>query len=263
MSIFKSSWSPVKKMNKISDNLRSMDNDFLLSDFQQAEVKEKVERFQKKKKPKPLWREYLEVILISLVAAIFLRLLVVSAYRVDSGSMEDALYEGDYIFVNKLAYKFGDPKVGDIVVFKYPLDPTKDFIKRVIALPGQSVEIVDKIVYVDNELAHIFPLAKNSDPKILAAQLSSRDNFGPIQVPEGNYFVLGDNRDVSQDSRYWGFVPAENIKGKAVFIYWSWEPDPDAPQWEFPYIHSAFYFAYYFMTGIFTHTRWDRLLTAL
>jgi signal peptidase I len=250
-------------MNKISDKFRSMDNDFLLSDIQQAEVKEKVDKLLKRKKPKPLWREYVEVVLISLVAAIFLRLLVVSAYRVDSGSMEDALYEGDYIFVNKLAYKFGDPKIGDIIVFKYPLDPTKDYIKRIIALPGQSVEIVDKIVYVDNQLGHIFPLTKNSDPKILAAQLSSRDNFGPIQVPEGNYFVLGDNRDVSQDSRYWGFVPESNINGKAVFIYWSWEPDPDAPTWEFPYIHSAFQFAYYFLTGIFTHTRWDRLLTAL
>ena len=240
-----------------------MDNDFLLSEFQQAEVKEKVSKLREKKKPKPLWREYLEVILISLIAAIFLRLLVVSAYRVDSGSMEDALSEGDYIFVNKLAYKFGEPEVGDIIVFKYPLDPTKDYIKRVIALPGQSVEIFDKIVYVDNQLAHIFPSAKNNDPKILAAQLSSRDNFGPIQVPEGQYFVLGDNRDVSQDSRYWGCVSESFIKGKAVFVYWSWEPDPNAPQWEFPYIHSAFHFAYYFMTGIFTHTRWDRLLTAL
>ena len=167
-------------MNKISDKFSSMDNDFLLSEFQQAEVKEKVNQLLRRKKPKPLWREYLEVVLISLAAAIFLRLLVVSAYRVDSGSMEDALFEGDYIFVNKLAYKFGEPEIGDIIIFKYPLDPTKDYIKRVIALPGQSVEIVDKIVYIDNELAHIFPLAKNSDPKILAAQLSSRDNFGPL-----------------------------------------------------------------------------------
>ncbi len=250
-------------MNIISDKFSSMDNDFLLSEFQQAEVKEKVNQLLRRKKPKPLWREYLEVVLISLAAAIFLRLLVVSAYRVDSGSMEDALFEGDYIFVNKLAYKFGAPEVGDIIIFKYPLDPTKDYIKRVIALPGQSVEIVDKIVYVDDQLAHIFPLAKNSDPKILAAQLSSRDNFGPIQVPEGQYFVLGDNRDISQDSRYWGFVPATHIKGKAVFVYWSWEPDPDAPEWHFPYIHSAFHFAYYFLTGIFTHTRWERLFTAL
>jgi signal peptidase I len=240
-----------------------MDNDFLLSEFRQSDVKEKVDKLLNRKKPKPLWREYLEVILISLAAAIILRILVVSAYRVDSASMEDALLEGDYIFVNKLAYSYGDPEIGDIAIFRYPLDPTKDYIKRIIALPGQSVEIVDKVIYVDNQLAHIFPNAKNSDPKILAAQLSSRDNFGPIQVPVDEYFVLGDNRDVSQDSRYWGFVPASHLKGKAVFIYWSWESDPGAPEWNFPYIHSAFHFTYYFVTGIFTQTRWERLFSAL
>jgi len=240
-----------------------MDNDFLLSEFQQPDVKQKADRPRRRKKPKPLWREYIEVILISLGAAILLRLFVVSAYRVDSGSMEDTLFEGDYIFVNKLAYNYGTPQNGDIAIFKYPLDPTKDYIKRIIALPGQSVEIVDKVIYVDNQLAHIYPHAKNSDPKILAAQLSSRDNFGPFQVPEGEYFVLGDNRDVSQDSRFWGFVPTDNIKGKAVFIYWSWEPDANAPEWSFPYIHSAFHFGYYFLTGIFTHTRWERLFNGL
>lgn len=240
-----------------------MDNNFLLEEFQQIDVRKKVDRPFRPKTPKPLWREYVEVIIISLAAAIFLRLLVVSAYRVDSGSMEDTLLEGDYIFVNKLAYKMGEPQIGDIIVFKFPLDPTKDYIKRIIALPGQTIEIIDKVIYVDNQLAHIFPNAKNVDPKILAAQLSSRDNFGPIQVPSDEYFVLGDHRDVSRDSRFWGFVPQEDIDGKALFVYWSWRPDPNAPAWEFPYIFSLFEFGYYFLANFPSYTRWDRLFTAL
>ena len=244
-----------------------MDNDYILSDFQLPDIEEKVEkgprRQKKQKKQKPLWREYLEVILISLVAAVILRLLVVSAYRVDSASMEDSLLEGDYIFVNKLAYNFGDPESGDIIVFKYPLNPTRDYIKRVMALPGQTVEVVDKIIYIDNQLAKIIPNSKNVDSKILAAQLSARDNFGPIQVPANQYFVLGDNRDQSQDSRFWGFVPRNHIKGKAVFVYWSWVPDADAPGWSFPYIHSFFHNTFYFLTNFPSHTRWGRLFGAL
>ncbi|PKK82547.1 MAG: signal peptidase I [candidate division Zixibacteria bacterium HGW-Zixibacteria-1] len=244
-----------------------MNNDFLLEEFQQVETDKPTVRPprppRRPQKTKPLWREYVEVLFISLAAAVLLRLFVVSAYRVDSASMEDSLFEGDYIFVNKLAYNFGEPQTNDVVVFKYPLNPTKDYIKRIVALPGQTVEIIDKVVYVDNQLAEILPNAKNSDPKIMAAQLSARDNFGPVQVPIGQYFVLGDNRDESQDSRFWGFVPAEFLKGKALFIYWSWEPDPDSPKWEFPYITSVFGNTFYFLTGFPSHTRWDRLFTAL
>jgi signal peptidase I len=240
-----------------------MDSDFLINDFQQIDEEKKVDRPVKPKMPKPLWREYVEVIVISLAAAIFLRLLVVSAYRVESNSMEDALLEGDYIFVNKLAYKIGEPEIGDVIVFRFPLDPTKDYIKRIIALPGQTIEIIDKVVYVDDQLARIFPSAKSVDPKILAAQLSSRDNFGPVQVPPNEYFVLGDHRDISRDSRFWGFVPKEDIEGKALFVYWSWKPDPNAPHWEFPYVFSLIEFGYYFLANFPSYTRWDRLLTAL
>lgn len=240
-----------------------MDKNVFLSDFQQVDVKEQVNKLLKRKKPKPLWREYVEVILVSLTAAILLRLLVVSAYQVDSASMEDALFEGDYIFVNKLAYNFGEPEIGDIIIFKFPLNPTRDYIKRIVALPGQTVEVVDKVVYVDNELAEIYPNVKYTDPKIMAAQLSMRDNFGPVQVPEGQYFVLGDNRDDSQDSRFWGFLPKENIKGKALFVYWSWQPDSSAPNPGFPYIHVPFEYAFYFLTNFPSNTRWERLFTAL
>ena len=243
-----------------------MDKDFLLEQLGQTDSKSSNKPVRKKvkvKKQKPLWREYVEVVVISLAAAIFLRLLVVSAYRVDSSSMEQSLYEGDYIFVNKLAYKFGSPGNGDIIVFDYPLDPKKEYIKRVIAGPGQTVEIIDKVIYIDNMLAEIVPNAVNYDPKIMPAQLSMRDNFGPITVPPDQYFVLGDNRDFSQDSRDWGFVPERNIRGKALFVYWSWEPDSSSPKWSFPYIHSVFQMGFYFLTNFPSKTRWDRLFTAL
>ncbi|MCX6826545.1 MAG: signal peptidase I [candidate division Zixibacteria bacterium] len=241
-----------------------MGNDFILQQFQQQlEVKEQAPSPIRRREPKPVWREYAEVIIISLLSAIFLRLFVVSAYRVDSGSMEDTLFEGDYIFVNKLAYKFSEPKAGDIAVFVSPLNPTKDYVKRIIALPGQTVEVIDKIIYVDDQLAPIISEVKNSDPKILPGQLSLRDNFGPLQVPRDQYFVLGDNRDNSQDSRFWGFVPKESLEGRAIFVYWSWTPDKTAPKWEFPYIISAVRLPFYFLFNFPSHTRWDRLFTAL
>ncbi|MEW6016139.1 MAG: signal peptidase I [Candidatus Zixiibacteriota bacterium] len=241
-----------------------MDNDFLLKEFQQIDTPPVTTAPPlRQRKKKPLWREYFEVILISLGAAIFLRLFVVSAYRVDSSSMEDTLFEGDYIFVNKLAYSFGSPKEGDIVVFQSPLNPTKEYIKRIVALPGQTVEVVDKVIYVDNRLAEIYPHMKNSDPKILPMQLSFRDNFGPIQVPAGEYFVLGDNRDESQDSRFWGFLPKDKIRGKALFVYWSWVPDPKSPKWSFPYIHSVVQMGFYFISNFPSKTRWERLFAAL
>ena len=156
--------------------------------------------------------------------------------------MEDTLLEGDYIFVNKLAYQFGtDPQPGDIIVFKYPNNPEKDYIKRIIAGPGDVVQIADKIVYVNNEVAPIPAHSKNIDQRIIPGDLSFRDNFAPLVVPPGEYFVMGDNRDDSRDSRFWGCVPVENIKGKAVFVYFSWTPDPDAPGWKFPYIINPFF----------------------
>ncbi len=247
-----------------------MDNDSFLKEFQDTEVEgEKRKKVDKPSLPspkrgrKPLWREYVEVIFLSLAAAMILRIFIVSAYRVESVSMEDALYEGDYIFINKLAYKFGEPENGDIVIFKSPLDPSKDYIKRIIATPGQTVEIIDKVIYIDNQLGKIYPTSKNVDSKILAAQLSVRDNFGPVEVPEGQYFVLGDNRDISQDSRFWGFVPRDNIRGRAMMVYWSWEPDTNSPQWSFPYIHSLFQFTYYFFVNFPSRTNWDRLFITL
>jgi signal peptidase I len=241
-----------------------MEQDFLIEDVKKAEAYRQADVVRRRRERKPLWREYLETSLIALVAAILLRLFVVSAYRVSSASMEDSLFEGDYIFVNKLAYDYGNgPRPGDIVVFKYPNNPNKDFIKRIVALPGQTVEIADKVVYVDGQVAAIPENSKNVDQKIIPADLSFRDNFGPYVVPPDQYFVLGDNRDDSRDSRFWGGVPEENLRGKAIFVYWSWESDPDAPGWEFPYIHNVFQWIGHALWNFPTHIRWSRLGASL
>ncbi|HWR83546.1 MAG TPA: signal peptidase I [Candidatus Deferrimicrobium sp.] len=239
-----------------------MDQDFLIQDIQRAEAQRQASKVRRRRERRPLWREYLETAIVALLAAGFLRFFVISAYRVSSASMEDTLLEGDYIFVNKLAYKYGGfPQVGDIVVFKYPNNPQKDFIKRIVAGPGQTVLVADKVLYVNNEVAAIPPGSKHVDKRVLPADLSYRDNFGPYRVPDGSYFVMGDSRDDSRDSRFWGAVPSENVKGKAVFVYWSWQPDPDAPKWEFPYIVNLIQWVGYGLYNFPSHIRWDRIGT--
>ena len=241
-----------------------MEQDFLLKDIKHAENQRETRKFLTKKTRKPLWREYVETAVIALVAAVLLRVFVVSAYRVNSASMEDSLLTGDYIFVNKLAYDYGsNPQPGDIIVFRYPNNPEKNYIKRIVALPEQTVQVADKVLYIDGEVAPIPVHSKHVDKRIIPGDLSFRDNFGPYRVPPGQYFVVGDNRDDSRDSRFWGCVPRENILGKAVFVYWSWEPDPDAPGWGFPYIFQAVQWIGHFIVNFPSHVRWSRLGMAI
>ena len=214
---------------------------------------------KKSRYEKSLIREYAETIIIALLVAVLLRVFVVSAYRVASGSMEDTLIEGDYIFVNQLAYKFSDPQVGDVVVFENPIDPSRDYIKRIVAGPGQTVEIVDKVLYVDNYVAEIPPLCKYIDFKILPSVLSTRDNFGPIDLGADQYFMMGDNRDDSQDSRFWGPVEKRFLKGKALFVYFSYEPDPDSPEWKPPYILEFFEIFFHNLITFFGRLRVERI----
>jgi signal peptidase I len=237
-----------------------MEEDFLLKEHKHAESQREARRFLMRRERKPLWREYVETAIIALVAAVLLRIFVVSAYKVNSASMADTLLTGDYIFVNKLAYEYGSqPKVGDIIVFKYPNNPQKSFIKRIVAGPEQSVQVADKVLYVEGEVAPIPPHSKNIDKRIIPGELSFRDNFGPYIVPPGQYFVMGDNRDDSRDSRFWGCVPEENILGKAVFVYWSWEPATDRPGWGFPYVHHAIQWIGHFIVHAPSSIRWERL----
>jgi signal peptidase I len=183
---------------------------------------------------KSIVREWAEAIIVALLLALFIRTFFVQAFKIPSGSMLPTLQIGDHLLVNKLLYgirvpivgkryfDFFAPERGDIIVFVFPEDPAKDFIKRVVGIPGDVLEIREKKLFRNGQMvddgdepyAQYLDQSQNKVP---------RDNWGPETVPEGNVFVLGDNRDRSYDSRFWGFVPFENIKGKAVVIYWSWD----------------------------------------
>ena len=179
--------------------------------------------------------EYAQAIVIALILALFIRTFFVQAFKIPSGSMIKTLLIGDHILVNKMAYgirnpvtrnswvEFSKPKRGDVIVFIYPVDRSKDFIKRVIGVEGDRVEIRNKKVFVNGKPFHDPPGVQHTDPRILPASLQPRDNFGPVVVPKGCLFVMGDNRDQSYDSRFWGFVPVRDVKGKAFIIYWSWD----------------------------------------
>jgi len=163
--------------------------------------------------------------------------------------------------LNKLVPRFYEPQAGDVIVFEYPLNPSKDFIKRIIATEGQVVQIVNKKLYVDGEPAQGRLMGKHTDYQVFPAAYSNRDNFGPFEVPEGQYFVLGDNRDVSLDSREWGFLEKKYIKGKALLVYFSWAPDPAAPRWSDPL--SFFEILAYNVAHLPWRVRWDRIGVSL
>ncbi|MEJ5301475.1 MAG: signal peptidase I [Thermodesulforhabdaceae bacterium] len=191
------------------------------------------EQSQTQRSPRQIVWEYVKSIIIALMLALLIRAFVVQAFKIPSGSMIPTLLIGDHILVTKFTYDVKIPFIdttiwhratptrGDIIVFKYPLDPGKDFIKRVIGVPGDKVFIKNKRVYVnDRELEE--PYVQHTDSRILPAELSPRDNLGPINVPPNSFFVMGDNRDESYDSRFWKFVDISAVKGKAFIIYWSW-----------------------------------------
>ncbi len=216
-----------------------------------------------KKRARARIREIIEAVLIALVIAVILRIFVVQAYRVDSDSMAYTMIEGDYIFVNKFIYHFREPHVNDVVIFEYPLNPSKDFIKRVAAVEGQTVEIIGKQLYVDGQHVAFPENAAGLSDKVIPGELGNRDFFGPKQVPAGHIFVLGDNRDNSQDSRQWGFLDKSLIKGKAVFIYFSWKPDDNAPKWGPPYIDKIITIPFYNITHFPWRVNWGRLFQGL
>ncbi len=186
--------------------------------------------------------EYGKAILIAVLIALFIRTFVVQAFKIPSGSMKPTLLVGDWLLVNKFIYgvkipvlrstliPVSDPKRGDTIVFIYPLDRSKDFIKRVIGIPGDTVEVRDKKVYVNDE-PFDDPYGVYTDNLVIPKTIQPRDNFGPVKVPDGTVFVMGDNRDQSYDSRFWGFVDRKDILGKAFIIYWSWDSEDNSPRW--------------------------------
>lgn len=193
-------------------------------------------------------REWLEAIVVAVILALFIRTFIIQAFKIPSGSMEDTLLIGDHLLVSKFSYGISlpfsdlvlvdlqDPQRGDIIVFEFPEDRDKsyfsrrDFIKRVIGTPGDTIEIRDKQVYVNGAL-YVIPQEVHKEPTTLRPQAGPRDHMDPLTVPEGHYFVMGDNRDRSFDSRFWGFVPEQNIKGKAFIKYWSWDSGDGMPRW--------------------------------
>lgn len=163
---------------------------------------------------------FFDSLIVAVVIAMVIKGLLLQTYTIPSGSMYDTLQVGDFIVLNRLAYMFDKPENGDVVVFEYPLEPSKDFIKRVVGTPGDRIELREKVLYVNGEPAEE-PYRKINDQTAIPQELSHKDSFEAFTVPEGEYFMMGDNRDNSYDSRFWGFVGEDKIKGKALMIYWS------------------------------------------
>lgn len=191
-----------------------------------------------KSRKKVLW-EYIEAIVTALILALFIRAFVVQAFKIPTGSMIPTLLVGDHIlankfllgtpvdvpFTNKNLFRMPGlrkPRKGDIIIFKFPEDPSRDFIKRVIAVEGDLVESKNKVIYVNGKPV-TEPFVQHTDSSMQPVGIGPRDNFGPYIVPKEKYFVMGDNRDQSHDSRYWGYVDIKDIKGKAFILYWSWD----------------------------------------
>ena len=224
----------------------------------------KFKKIGPRKPPQAIWKSYLQACAVAFFVALILRAFVIQAYRIPTSSMEDAVMAGDFVMVNKMAYRGArTPRVGDVIVFRYPLNPDRDFVKRVIAIGGQNVAVRDKQLFVDGAEVPLTEFAKHADPDTLPSVFSNRDNFGRVLVPQGSYFVMGDNRDDSEDSRFWGSVPDDHVKGRVMFVYWSWAPAPDAPEWEFPYVHSVFQSLWYNLTHLGERLRLDRIGTSI
>lgn len=220
---------------------------------------------------KSTFREYYEALLIALIFVNFARIFAFQMFKIPTGSMEDNLKVGDHIIVNKFIYgpastplrqvmPLREVRRGDIIVFRYPLQPETDYVKRVIALPGDTVEIRDKVVWLNGKPLDE-PYVIHDDPTIypyrpaLPDPYRSRDQMAPVYIQPGQYWAMGDNRDRSSDSRYWGTVPRSMIKGRAFMVYWSFQgtpPPPDSPP------SARIKELAGVLLHFFTRTRWER-----
>jgi signal peptidase I len=193
-------------------------------------------------KSKSKFVEYAEAIIIAILIAFFIRTFIVQAFKIPSGSMKPTLLIGDHILVNKFIYgvkipfirknliSISEPKRGDVIVFIYPEDRSKDFIKRVIGVGGDTIEIRNKKIFL-NGLPFQDTHGVYVDDFIIPGTIQPRDNFGPMTVPKGAVFAMGDNRDQSYDSRFWGVVDLKDVLGKAFIMYWSWNREDHNVRW--------------------------------
>jgi signal peptidase I len=219
-------------------------------------------------------REYFESIVIAVILALFVRTFVVQAFKIPTGSMENNLLIGDHLLVNKFIFGPSISPIerallpersirrGDVIVFKYPQDRERDFIKRVIGLPGETLEVRNKRVYIngkplDEPYVHFLepPQSPTSSAEVTSYDL--RERYGPITIPAGKYFMMGDNRDNSEDSRYWGLLSRDDVKGLAVMIYWSYQSTTE--DYEQTGIGATVKDLFTVVTQFFTRTRWDRM----
>jgi len=221
-------------------------------------------------------REYLEALLIAAIFLGFTNTFVVKTFYIPSGSMENTLLVGDHLFVNRFIYApaptaferwllpLRTPRHGDIVIFRSPEKPTLDLVKRCIALPGDTVQVVEKQLFVNGQRIADAGVVQHKDPRLfpdrpqVPEQWRLRDNFGPFKVPAGRYFCLGDNRDFSYDSRFWGTVPSHFLKGRALFIYWSFGGGTSDGTWTG--VSAKVREVASTVLGFFTETRWGRTL---
>lgn len=220
---------------------------------------------------KSLFREYLEALLIAVIFATFARTYVVQAFKIPSGSMEQGLLVGDHILVNKFVYgptasalegkllPVRKPHRGDVVVFKYPAEPDRDFIKRCVGTPEDELRIVDRLLYINGQPVdeENYTYYSSDDPSSNVVPSPKVENYGPFKVPPGEYFCMGDHRDNSNDSRFWGPVPEANVKGRALLIYWSFDSgEPEMAVW--PGFWGKLRQLYGVAANFFTGTRWER-----
>ena len=220
-------------------------------------------------------REYFESIVIAVILALFIRTFVVQAFKIPTGSMENNLLIGDHLLVNKFVFgptataleralfPIGTITRGNVIVFKYPEEPERDFIKRVIGLPGETLELRAKKVYIngkplDEPYVHFLEPPGTGGEFREVTSFDVRERYGPVTVPADQYFMMGDNRDNSADSRYWGFLRRDYIKGKALVIYWSYEAGRE------DYADESAGATVKGLVSVFAHfftrTRWDRML---
>src|SRR5512138_3058522 len=220
-------------------------------------------------------REYFESIVIAVILALFIRTFVVQAFKIPTGSMENNLLIGDHLLVNKFVVGPTQGSIerallpvrpiarGDVIVFKYPEEPERDFVKRVIGLPGETLEVKNKKVYIDGKplnepFVHFLELPAAPSELHEVTSFDVPENYAPVTIPPNEYFMMGDNRDNSQDSRYWGFLPRDYIKGRALVIYWSYESGRE--DYEATGITAGIRNLFSVVTHFFTRTRWSRML---
>jgi signal peptidase I len=220
---------------------------------------------------------------VALILALMIKTSVVEAYKIPSSSMEETLLVGDFLLANKFIYgmrlpipfvdiklpALADPKPGDIIIFKFPLDPSQNYIKRCVAVEGQKLRIIDKQLFIDGKPVPLPEHAKFEDYRLIPPRDNStwgrnlRDNMATIEVPEGMLFMMGDNRDNSSDSRFWGFLDRKLVLGEAMIIHWSWAPDDNAPRISstdpLSYIKSIAYNIYHLPDRV----RWGRLASII